>query len=465
MAFLRHRFSVLLLVLVGVLFLAGCKNKNVQRYETTLSVWGVFDNETDYSDINRMYSEAHEPVSRVQYRKFTVDTYKEDLIDALASGNNPDIFMIHSTWLPDFVDKISPAPQQILDANTVVPLVADVVATDTIVDGVVYGAAPSLDSLSLYYNKDIFNSAGITAPPATWSAFDDVVKALTRIDANGQITQAGATFGTANNVNRPMDLLSVLMMQGGAEMSDGASITFDETVRAGSETLSPGKDALLYYSSFARGGSRVYTWNQRQDYSIDAFTQGRAAMTISYSYHYNTIRAKNEQLNFAVAPLPQIDNETLGQQVNYPSYWMFVVAKNHSLPAAKEGRQVVTNELQSWESWQYIKAITYGGKNVAYADPFTGVEKVVALPQDLNALYLEKTGKPPARKDLIASLRDDPLFGPFVRGNLIARSWQRRNSDAIDQVLADMITAVNAGSAVDRALQEGSSKAQQIHTR
>lgn len=465
MVFLQYRFLSLLILFGSLFLLSGCKNKNVQNYETSLTVWGVFDNEVDYSDINSLYSAANDSVGGVRYRKFTVDTYKEDLIDALASGNNPDIFMIHSTWLPDFIDKVAPAPPQILSANTVAPLVADVIATDTIVDGVVYAAAPSLDSLSLYYNKDIFNSAGITQPPTTWSEFDDVVKALTRIDVDGRITQAGATFGTAGNVNRPMDLLSVLMMQGGAEMSNDSSITFDETVRADSQTLSPGKDALLYYTSFARGGSRVYTWNQSQDYSIDAFTQGRAAMTISYSYHHNTIRAKNEQLNFAVAPLPQIDNETLGQQVNYPSYWMFVVAKNHALPQPEEDRVTVTNDLQIWESWQYIKALTYGGQNIALADPFGGTGTTLAFEKDLNVLYLEKTRKPPARKDLIASLRDDPLYGPFVRGNLIARSWVRRNADAIDQVLVDMITAVNSGSAVERALQEGSAKAQQIHSR
>jgi len=450
--------STFVFIAIVALVLSGCQGQD-KTYETSLTMWGVFDNEDDYHDVTRMYSAAHPYVQRINYRKLSVDTYKDDLLNALAAGNNPDIFMIHSTWLPDFADKIAPAPAQILRGRDVIPIVADVVVRDTIIDDTVMSVAPSLDSLALYYNKDIFNADGITSAPATWEEFDTVVKSLTRTDEEGGIVQSGATFGTANNINRPMDLLTVLMMQNGVEMAREGSIQFDRGTAASRQ---PGQDALRYYTSFARGDSRVYTWNQAQNYSIDAFAEGRAAMTISYSYHYDTIRAKNEQLNFAVAPLPQIDVDNLGQQVNYPSYWTYAVAKNHDLPAVRPDQAPLTNEGQVWESWQFLKAFAYGGPTTPLTDPFSGDAYTLNFEQDLAVAYLEKTRKPPARKDLIERLKGDVRYDPFVRGNLIARSWERRNADETDQVIADMIAEVNRGESVQRALEVGAQRAQQL---
>jgi ABC-type glycerol-3-phosphate transport system substrate-binding protein len=58
-----------------------------------------------------------------------------------------------------------------------------------------------MDSMVLYYNKDMFNAAGIVAPPTTWQEFQDDVKKLTLVDATGNIVRSGAAIGTAQNVS------------------------------------------------------------------------------------------------------------------------------------------------------------------------------------------------------------------------------------------------------------------------
>lgn len=456
-------------IIVGLVFsffvLAGfgCK-KDIASFDTTLSVWGVFDNEGDYREVFNSYVGSHPFVSDISYRKFTIDTYKNDLLNALAAGNNPDIFMIHNTWLPEFADKIAPAPSGMMSPDSITGNLADVATRDMIFGGQIFALTPTVDSLALYYNKDIFNAAGITSPPATWDEFDNVVKQLTQIDDNGRIIRSGATLGTAGNISRPEDILTVLMMQGGADMTRGGSVAFDKGINSGSGIINPGRDALLYYTSFARGTSPVYTWNNAQHYSIDAFYQGDAAMTISYSYSFDTIKAKNEKLNFAVAPLPQIDDQSLGQQANFANYWMFVVAKNHRLDAPRQGQEFqVNNRMKIWESWQFLKVFAlHPGGEIQLRSPLDNSTYTTLFPIDLAKRYLEITNKPPLRKDLIEQQKNDPRMGPFARGNLIARTWLRKNADQVDDVFVEMIDSVNKGLSVEKALEAGAGKTQQL---
>ncbi len=463
--FLRNKKVIgVSLVFACFLFVGfGCKER-LTEYNTSLTIWGVFDLEGDYREVSNIYTEAHPFVEHVTFRKFTIDTYKDDLINALAAGNGPDIFMIHNSWLPAFADKVSVAPQSIVSAQDVRSQFVDVVAADTIRDDQVFALAPSVDSLALYYNKDIFNAAGITSPPETWEEFDDVVTRLTRIGDDGRILQSGAALGTAQNVSRPTDILTALMMQGGAEMRSGQSAAFNRSVGSGSSFINPGRDALLYYTTFARGGSSVYTWNNRQHHSIDSFFEGTTAMTISYSYNYDTIRTKNEKLNFAIAPLPQIDNNTLGQQANYGNYWMYVVAKNRPIPEKRSDEKFqITNDMKVWESWQFLKAFTLAGAGeLPLVSSLDGSSYTVELSSDLAATYLAQTKKPAARLDLLEAQKNDQRFGAFALGNLIARSWERNNADAIDGIFFEMIDNVNRGQNIDKVLDLGAQRTTQL---
>ena len=47
------------------------------------------------------------------------------------------------------------------------------------------------DSYGLYYNTDMFEKAGITSPPQTWSEMTAAVKALTVFNPDGSIKVAG----------------------------------------------------------------------------------------------------------------------------------------------------------------------------------------------------------------------------------------------------------------------------------
>jgi ABC-type glycerol-3-phosphate transport system substrate-binding protein len=458
-----------LLALFSVVMLTGlgCKGPT-SKYETKLEIWGTFDNSYAYNESLAAYDTVNKNVISTAYQKHTLESYKTDLLSALAAGTGPDVFMIHNSWMPDFIDKIVPAPEYMMTERDFRENFVDVVADDLVVDGQIYGVALSVDSLGLYYNKDIFNSAGITRPPQTWEDFNDVVQKLSQIDEYGNITQSAAAMGTAFNINRSSDLLSVLMIQNGAEMSlrknDGTTaMSFGESVQGSG--IVPGEYALEYYTDFASVASPLYTWNKNQNYSIDDFFQGKTAMMINYSYHYDTIKAKNAKLNFAVADLPQISMDTVGDQANYANYWVFVVAKNKQPTQSNDENAVqVTNEMRIHESWQLLTALSFPSTNgVTITNYVNGESLVYPVKFDLTEKYLEQTGKPAARRDLIDMQINDVRLGAFARGNLIAKTWWRHDADAIDAIFADMIDNVNTGElSVNKALELGAQRSRQL---
>lgn len=443
----------------------GCKEKTVE-YSTSLEMWGLFDDTHEYTKSFQTYSKAHPFVSSINYRKFAdEETYKKELLDYMAAGKGPDIFMIHNTWLPEFQDKIVPVPASIISEIDFKDNFVDVVADDFYVDGQVYGVPLSVDSLALYYNKDIFNAAGIIDPPKTWAEVDDITQRITSIDRYGNIEQSAIALGTYENINRSTDILSLMMMQLGTEMSNRESkiATFDEPVSINGTVRSPAKDALEYYTAFAQASQPIYTWNRSMDYSIDDFYEGDVAMMINYSWHYNTIKAKNAKLNFDVAEVPQFSLNQVGGQVNYANYWVLVVSKNKQETVSNG--LTITNDMRTSESWQFLKAMTFptGDNPMIFYNVVNGQPFQIQFGDDLTELYLDTEGKPAARKDLIKKQKNDIKLRPFASGNLIARSWYQKNSKDVEKHLGEMITSVQLGrSSVSEAIELAANRITQL---
>jgi ABC-type glycerol-3-phosphate transport system substrate-binding protein len=384
-------------------------------------------------------------IENVTYRKMSEDTYRDDLVRAFAEGRGPDIFMIRNSWLPLFSNLVAPAPEYQTNEKEFRDAFVDVAADDSIIDGKIYAAPLSIDSLALYYNKDIFDAAGITSPPATWDDLLLDAKLLNVVDSYGNIVQSGVALGTAKNINRSTDILLALALQRGAEIrKDG----FRSEMPVSSESVSR---SLNFYSQFAQIGSEYYSWSSRQHYSIDAFYEGTLGMMINYSWHADTIRKKNAKLDFAVAPLPQISGS---QPSNLANYWTFVVAKNKQVPVV-EGNRVPSfpvdkyNLIRTHESWQFLHYFVFPhpSKAIAIRNPLSPNIPAVVMPiqSDPSAAYLEKTGKPAARRDLVEKQKNDQWLSPFAYGNLIAKSWRPGDIEKAEGILAEAIESVNRG--------------------
>lgn len=442
---------VLILVIFGSLVLSGCGSNPLEAYRLDLEIWGFRDESDVYDSFINEYQLINPHIGEIKYRKLSIETYKQELLSALAAGNGPDIFLIQNTWLPSFIDKLEPAPQTVVTESDVHSQFVDTVSDDFISEGQVYALPLTMGSLALYYNKDMLNAAGITTPPKTWNEFIENSKAMTSIDENGNITRSGAALGTAYNINRSTDILTMLMLQNNVKMVDDikASAKFDQGVEnSNGETSMAGEEALQFYTQFANPGLTSYSWNSRMHYSIDAFYEGATAMMINYPWHTATIRSKNPKLNFGVAQVPQLDPS---DPVNYPNYWGYAIARNkvaYMSDGTGEKKTQLPNELRIHEAWEFLRYLTMKNNGTIRLENAvskkTG-ELVVTL--DPAVEYAKNTEQPAARRDIIETQKSDPLLGSFAYGNLIAKSWYQADPAQTEGIFAEMIDSVNKGNA------------------
>jgi multiple sugar transport system substrate-binding protein len=263
-----------------------------------------------------------------------------------------------------------------------------------------------VDTLAMYYNRDLFNAASVAEAPATWTQFLEMVPKLTALGPNDAVVQSGAALGTSQNVDRAFDIVSLLMMQNGTIMTDDRGRAVFATEDRSTRTI-PGAQAVSFYTDFANPLKEVYTWNAAQPNSLDAFVTGKTAVFFGYAYHLPTIQARAQRIRFAIAPVPQIAD---GRTVNYANYWIETVSKAGS--------------HQNW-AWDFVQ----------YA---TSAEHVKS--------YLTAANKPTARRALINSQIADENLGPFVGQLLTAKSWYKgRNAEAATKAFLDLIDASLAG--------------------
>ncbi|EKD58861.1 MAG: hypothetical protein ACD_56C00037G0006 [uncultured bacterium] len=458
----KSRILLALLAMIMTPFFSGCGTSQQAGYLVNLEIWGIFDDSTVYNEIINQYKTINPYVGEIKYRKFSPDTYSQELLDALASGQGPDIFLINNSWLPSYVNKLEPAPTPFVSEQDVKNNFPDVVLSDFVENSKVYAVPLSIDSMALYYNKDMFNAAGITSPPKTWLEFNSAVKKLTVIDAVGNIRQSGAAIGTAYNVNRASDILSLLMLQNGVElpMKKGMLAKFDEgVVSPEGEIIQAGEMALGYYTQFSRLSTAtntqnpLYTWNGRQHNSVDAFAEGSVAMLFNYSWQNDEIRSKNPKLNYEISTVPQIYP---AKPVSVANYWGYGVARNKVNPVAAVGAQSsapVPNEVRTHESWQFLRFLTLKNAGmITLYNASTKNSKDFPINFDPALDYLKKTQQPAARRDLIEAQKTDSKLGPFAQSNLVAKHWYQVDPINVDNILSDVIESVARG---DLSLHDG----------
>ncbi|HTL39339.1 MAG TPA: sugar ABC transporter substrate-binding protein [Methylomirabilota bacterium] len=416
---------ILLLILAGVLFLSSNgKSPNTSNSRVELTWWKTFETNDNIQDLAQDYQRLHKNVT-INFVKKDVTTYEQDLVNAIASGSGPDIFSIHNDWLPKHQDKIAPMPDTVMSLRTYKDSFVDVAYSDFVLNNKIYAIPLSTDVLALYYNKDLLNSAGISQPPTTWRELVTDVEKLTKVSTPGSFDKSGIALGTSANVNRAVDILSLLMLQNGTEFYDAnnSSATFanSQTIEGSSDSFNPGELALMYYTQFANPGKVSYTWNTKSDASVDAFTQGKVAMMINYSYMIPTIKDKAPNLNWDVAAVPQT-SET-GNKINFANYW---------------GEAVSKSSKNSAVAWDFLNFISQKSELTK---------------------YYAKHKQVSSRKDMLPDQASDIDIGVFAENALTARSVYKKDANQFEAVFLNMIDDVilrnlEAKDALQNAVQQ-----------
>lgn len=467
---------VIIFLVLAIVFVNGYNSvdKTTLQYTQpiTLNYWRVWDGPDAFADLIAQYNRKH-PFVKINYKKLAYDEYEDALIEAFASDRGPDIFSIHNTWLGKYQAKnlIGSVPAKTTMAYPVVKgtikkeVVYETATTnsittknikdyfiDTVYDDIVrrakngavgeqiFGLPLSVDTLVLYYNKDLFNNAGITAPPEYWNReFQQNVKKLTKQNNQGEIIQSGIALGGSDNIARSTDILSLLMMQNGTTMMDNGVVKFHQRAE-GAKDKSPGLDALRFYTDFSNPAKEVYSWNNGLDDSLKMFIDNKLAMMLGYKYMLSEIQARAPKLNFGIAPLPQIEGNT--QKVNYANYWVEVVSNNIlSDPNNLKKGSVYTKQKYN-TAWNFIQFMA-NKNNVS--------------------LYLNKTKNATVLKSLVDKQKEDDEMTIFADQILTAKSWYLgKDANAAEMIMKEMINKTVSGQGkIGEIIDLSASKIQQ----
>lgn len=169
-----------------------------------------------------------------------VTTWNEywTVLEAGASGGTlPDVFWMHSNVsqkymengiLLDLTDRI--AASEVIDMENYYPDIVDLYTYD----GKYYAMPKDIDTIALWYNKTMFDEAGIAYPDETWTweKLAEVAKQLTKEDKS--------VYGYAINTSNNQDsYYNVIYSYGGAVISADkkTSMLADPKTIAGMEVI------------------------------------------------------------------------------------------------------------------------------------------------------------------------------------------------------------------------------------
>ncbi|MBD3311354.1 MAG: extracellular solute-binding protein [Candidatus Magasanikbacteria bacterium] len=422
-------------VLLGLLVLSGqgCKGPTAEQQAAvrpvTLDFWTVYD---DVDELRRMASEykALRPYVTINIRQVRYDEFDELFVNALADDVGPDIISTHVRWLNKYKNRLATMPRSVQVANqyvkgeyfkeTVVELqnvampsipaiksnFVSAVFEDVVIDDQVYGLPISMDTMAIYYNKDLLDQAGVPLAPTTWDEFEQAVRKSTKYDNNGNIVQSGVAMGTADNIDNSFDIVSLLMMQSmagnGMEMVENGRVAFAEGIKQ-LKYEHPTMQALRFYTDFAQPTTEDYSWNEDMEQAIDSFTRGKTVFYFGFAHDRDNIAARAPQMEFEIIPVPQLYSQV---PVNVANYWV---------------QSVVEKSENKNLAWDFVRFIT-SQENI---ERYTTNQK---LPSPLRAQVNDQ--------------KEDVDISPFANSVLVARNWYKgRDIDAVRDAFGDMVTS------------------------
>ena len=309
------------LIMVAVLLLTACGAKTASGGPTQLSfmMWGDPAELTVWNQIVKDF-EAANPNITVSVEVSDWDSYWTKLKTLLAAKTPPDMFAIDAPLYLDYQSKgVLLNLQPYLDKN---PGMLDGLYPQTLqayqTPQGYFGLPRDFQTIVLFYNKTMFDKAGMAYPTADWT-WDDLraaAKKLTLTGSDGKITQYGFSF----------DMWDMEPGYSEAIWSYGGSIlNADHTKTLLGEPAARQAWQLLYDMTFI--DKSVPDSTASGQYGGDTFLAGVSAMTPLG--HWVVPGYADANLNFDAAPMPK---GPAGRFTSVNSAG-FVIAKGSKHPA------------------------------------------------------------------------------------------------------------------------------------
>lgn len=316
----------IIFAVVGVGFLALYKGDGADTAGAQVEVWGTLSRDA-VSEMVRQANANTEGLLNILYVEKDPQTYEGELLEAIASGNSPDLILFPDEFIVKHSNKVIPIPFESFPEerfrNTFIEAGEIFLSGDQII------ALPfSVDPLMLYWNRDIFSNEGVANPPTTWTELLTLTPSLTITDPNFNITRSAVALGEYDNVDHAKEIIYSLLLQVGNPVVTYNGEEFISSLRGASGDSSA--SALNFYTGFADPTRTTYSWNRSLPGSKDAFVAGDLAMYIGFASEEGELRRRNPNLNFATVELPQLEDTS--KKTTFANVGGFAVMSNTSNP-------------------------------------------------------------------------------------------------------------------------------------
>ncbi len=397
-------------IVIGVALFATYKSSQSTQALPEVTIWGTFP-KTIVDDLVQNINNTREIPLSVNYIEKTTSTFDKAFIEALARGKGPDAILVSEDRIFRHADKITLIPPNVLTErdfkNTYIPE-AELYLTS---DGTM--ALPFIiDPMVMYWNRDIFTNAGIATYPKFWDEFSGLAGKINTRDSSGNIKRTALALGEFKNISHAREILGSLLLQAGNPVtrkttSDNGLILTSALGNGQSNGTQSATNAINFFTQFADPRNQQYSWNRSLPVSKNYFLSGSLAIYFGFASELLDLRAKNPNLDFDVAPLPQ--PRSAANRSTYGTIYGLSIVKNSTLQSA---------------AYTVIKAMT----------------EPSAMARLSQSAYL-----PPVRRDMLATGSTDPNQAIFYDSALISRGWLDTDLDMSNQIFQNMVESVTSG--------------------
>ncbi|MBU4353176.1 extracellular solute-binding protein [Candidatus Parcubacteria bacterium] len=394
---------IAVLMFAGII--PGFRGGGTSGIKTEITIWGIFSEKkltplfSDFNNENLLFS--------INYVGKAPDIYENELIDALASGKGPDVWIFTQDMILRHKNKVFAVPFEYFKERSFRDSFID--SAELFLDTQnknIIGFPLAVDPIVLYWNRDLFSSAGIAMPPRYWDEFLTDAQALTKIDGAGNITQSGAAMGEFRNVKNAKEILSMLILQTGNPIVNisGAEVVWEEK---GQSALSPVESSVRFFNEFSNPSKSSYSWNRALFDSETMFASGSLAMYFGYASEFEKIKEKNPHLNFDIAEVPQIRDGKI----------MATFGKIYSLAVSKNSKNT---------DRAYAAAIEL--INDEFSEQFASMFNLGS-----------------SRRDILAKGVDNPILSIVYKSAIMSRTWLDPNPLSTYEIFKNMVESTATG--------------------
>ena len=391
-------------IIIGVVIFAGIKGSSSQNTPTVV-LWGIIPEALFNKFVSDVNSEQAVPL-KISYVQKSPDTFHQDFVEALATGKGPDAIILPQDLILKEKDKLVAIPHTSFSQrdfkNTFIQE-AELYLTDS---GIL--ALPfSVDPLVMYWNRDTLSGAGFARYPSTWDEVITLSNKVTNKDNALNIAQSGVALGEFRNITHAKEIILSLLAQAG-----------NPTIGL---SANPAQSVFNFYTQFSNPTKETYSWNRALPQSKNFFISGDLALYFGFASEITDIRAKNPQLNFDIAPIPQSKNATI--KATFGTMYGFAFPRN---------------SLNS---------------NVAY-NIFSTLTGQSALLKWTELTYL-----PPVRRDMLVIKPSYPYLSIFYDSALIASGSLDPSASDTSSIFQSMVENIVSGKErINEAITRGSNQ-------